>query len=296
MRQILPVKQRKIISLAWLGLTIAFLSACGKSTQVAAPNQIEDQLSRGAEIYARDCATSECHGTHGEGLRQGDSFRAWPLIGSDFASRNPDAQVIFDVVRSGSETNLRALSDGQIYDSIAYELSLNGISLSGPLNVENASEVASGQTTPPAKWGELFPPPANADLLPAGNAPNAPRRSTNESLALRVDQMALARRIGESAPATGGVYVILVLAFQNPSPEDVRLEASYLSLADSNGKALRSETVRLAYPIEAFHSQIIPPDHGTAAVAIFSLPSEAQPGKLVYQDPKMATIQIDLQN
>ena len=294
MKQILSTKQLEIISLVCLWSALVCLSACAESTQVAALNQVEDQLSRGALIYARDCATSECHGTQGEGLRQGDSFTVWPLIGRDFESRNPDAQVIFDVVRSGSEANLRALSDAQIYDAIAYELSLNGVSLPAPLDSGNASEIVSGRTVSPAKWGELFPPPSNADLLTPGEMQGAPDRSTNGSLALRVDQMALASRIGGVAPSSGGVFAILVLTLQNPGPGDVRLEESYLSLIDANGVIHSTEAVRLAYPIEIFHSQAIPPEHGTAAVAVFSLPPETQPGKLVYQDPQMPTLMVDL--
>jgi mono/diheme cytochrome c family protein len=296
MRPNRTVNLHSILSLSWLWLAAVFPSACAARTQVLTPSPVEVQLSRGAQIYARDCATAECHGTLGEGLRQGNSFSAWPLMGSDFETRNPNAQVIFDVVRSGSEANLRALSDQQIYAVTAYELSLNGISLPTPLNAENAARIASGETVPAARWGELFPPPGNTDLLPPGNAPGAASRSTNGSLDLRVDQMALASRIGNASPSSGGVFVILVLAFQNLEAGEAHLDPSYLSLVDAGDQAHQLEAIRLDYPIEAFHPQIIQPEYGTAAVAIFSLPQDTQPRKLIYQDPKMPTILIDLQN
>jgi hypothetical protein len=84
---------------------------------------VADQLARGARLYALGCATAECHGKHGEGVRSGGTFRVWPLVGAEFQARNPNAQVIFDVVRSGSERRLRAMTDQQIYDAIAHELS-----------------------------------------------------------------------------------------------------------------------------------------------------------------------------
>jgi len=271
------------------------LAACA-APQAPPANPVEAQLSHGAPVYARDCATAECHGAQGEGLRQGDSFRAWPLVGPEFEARNPNAQVIFDVVRSGSEANLRALSDQQIYAAIAYELSLNGVSLPSPLNAENAAGVASGETIPADRWSELFPPPGNADLLTPMSVPGTPGRSANESIDLRVDQMALASQIGEAKPTPGGVFVILVLAFQNLGVGDVRLEPAYLSLIDADAQAHQLVETRLAYPIEAFHSQIIPPEHGTAAVGIFSLPPATQPNQIIYQDPDMPSILINLQN
>ena len=49
-------------------------------------------------------------------------MRIWPAVGADFQRRNPNAQVVFDVIRSGEEPELRALADQQIYDAVAWEL------------------------------------------------------------------------------------------------------------------------------------------------------------------------------
>src|SRR5262245_3193777 len=76
----------------------------------AIPATVEIQLASGGPIYAQTCATSACHGTQGEGIHSEDGFKAWPLVGEEFQSRHPNAQVVFDVIRSGSESNLLALT------------------------------------------------------------------------------------------------------------------------------------------------------------------------------------------
>ena len=38
----------------------------------APAGSVSDQLTRGEMIYARDCATAQCHGVQGEGIRSGD--------------------------------------------------------------------------------------------------------------------------------------------------------------------------------------------------------------------------------
>src|SRR5215475_14533872 len=83
-------------------------------------SSIESQLASGESIYKQTCATSTCHGTNGEGIRSATGFKAWPLVGDEFQSRHSNAQVVFDVIRSGGERNLLVLSDQQIYDAIAY--------------------------------------------------------------------------------------------------------------------------------------------------------------------------------
>src|SRR5260221_11194481 len=129
------------------------------------PVSVESQQASGAPIYTQTCATSTCHGTQGEGIRSGDSFSAWPLVGSGFQSRHPNAQIVFDVVRSGGERNLLALPDQQIYDAIAYELSRNQITLKTPLTSPTAfppyRATISGQPQ-----GSLFPPSDNLALRP----------------------------------------------------------------------------------------------------------------------------------
>lgn len=120
------------------------------------PESVESQLTNGAPIYAQTCATSICHGTQGEGIRSGTGFSAWPLVGADFQSRHPNAQIVFDVIRSGGERNLLALTDQQIYDAIAYELSQNQITLESPLTADNAFTTYGSSMSGNAQNG-LFP-------------------------------------------------------------------------------------------------------------------------------------------
>ena len=145
----------------FLILFVFFVTAC---TQTPV-SPVADQLSRGQAIYEQGCATEACHGANGEGIRGENGFRVWPLVGEDFQRRNPSAQVIFDVVRSGGESSLRALTDQQIYDSIAYELSLNEIEFNEPLVSQNAPEITSGIAAEMLEPGSLFPPPGNAELI-----------------------------------------------------------------------------------------------------------------------------------
>src|SRR3990172_6030837 len=120
-------------------LTISFTYARQATSNTSStPASVESQLVSGAPIYAQSCATSTCHGTQGEGIRSGDGFKVWPLVGDEFQSRHPNAQIVFDVIRSGSERNLLALTDQQIYNAIAYELSQNQITLESPLTADDA--------------------------------------------------------------------------------------------------------------------------------------------------------------
>ena len=85
-----------VILLIWM---VFYTGACGPRPVAL----IGDQLARGREVYEQGCATQACHGLEGEGIRSGDEFRVWPLVGKEFQHRNPTAQVVFDVVRSGGE-------------------------------------------------------------------------------------------------------------------------------------------------------------------------------------------------
>src|SRR5436190_6598863 len=111
-------------------ISIVLLFACTTSPVALTATQsagvidtVDGQVARGELIYQQTCAT--CHGLQGEGKRLGDTFAIWPLVGEGFQARNPNAQVVFDVVRSRNEPSLRALTDAQIYDAIAYVWNLN---------------------------------------------------------------------------------------------------------------------------------------------------------------------------
>ena len=126
-------------------LGIVLLMAGCASSANGRPVSVESQLTSGAPIYTQTCATSKCHGTQGEGIRSASGFKVWPLVGEDFQTRHPNAQIAFDVIRSGGERNLLALTDQQIYDAIAYELDQNQIALDVPLTADNAYGIFGGK-------------------------------------------------------------------------------------------------------------------------------------------------------
>src|SRR5436190_5158385 len=121
---------------------------------------VDGQVARGEPIYQQICAT--CHGLQGEGQRLGTSFAIWPLVGADFQARNPNAQVVFDVVRSKSELHLRALTDAQIYDAIAYVWSLNDPERTSPITAQNAASISPGETVEALAAAGIYPPLGNA--------------------------------------------------------------------------------------------------------------------------------------
>jgi mono/diheme cytochrome c family protein len=290
--------------LLWLGVfhgmsAIVAASAVREPSSLATAEPsaaaVADQLTRGARLYALGCATARCHGSRGEGIRSGQAFRVWPLVGADFRVRNPNAQVIFDVVRSGSEQSLRAMTDRQIYDAIAYQLSLNGARPTTVLTRHNAATALSGPAARASGQGELRPPAGNVVFLHPTAASRAPSNPVaNGYLRLRVDQMAQASAIGRHSVAGGGVFSILVLAFQDLTDRPIVLDPGNLRLRASSGARLEPRDIDLEYPIERFHPQTITPGHGTAAVAIFALPAGATPAQLTYDDQTGHPLSVNL--
>ena len=262
----------------FLFFVILLVVSCSSSTT----SPVSDQLTRGKVIYERGCATENCHGTQGEGLPRGDGFRAWPLVGEDFQRRNPTAQVVFDVVRSGGESSLRALTDQEVYDSIAYELSLNGIQLSAPLNSQNAPALASGAAAKKPEPGSLFPPPGNAELLSTRPVPALPLSAENSNLRLRLTQIALTASIGGKVASSGGSYALMILTFEDLTDDPLKVGPEQLKLVTADGQTLEPLEIGLAYPVDRFHSQTIQPEHGTAALVIFALSEAADMDHLLY--------------
>ena len=265
----------------FLFLALFAISACAPKPV----SPIADQLSRGQAIYEQGCATAACHGTNGAGLRSENGFRVWPLVGEEFQRRNPTAQVIFDVVRSGGESSLRALSDQQIYDSIAYELSLNEVEFNEPLDSQNAPGSLSGAAAEEPEPGSLFPPPGNAGLIsnwPTSPAPALPISAEKDDLRLRLTQIALAASIGEQVPPDKGSYVLAVLTLEDLGDQPLEVSPQHLSLVTADGQSLAPLEVGLDYPVARFYAQTIQPEHGTAALAIFALPESAKIGHMQY--------------
>jgi len=259
------------------------LAACGQQASGPEPAQpVGDQLARGAPIYAQSCATAQCHGTDGEGLRDGERFRVWPLVGSEFQARNPSAQVVYDIARSGPEQELRALTDQEIYDAVAYELSLNGASPNGTLTAGNAAGTPSGAGVALPAPGTLYPPANNATLL-AGGGLALPAEAESGGVALRVTQAAAAGQIaGQSAPG-GGHYLVLVFSLDTLAAGPLEVSPAGLRLLTAAGDELSPVNLRLDYPVAAFRQQTIEPTHGTSGHAVFALAAGDEPVALRYE-------------
>ena len=243
------------------------------------PASVESQLTNGAPIYAQTCATGACHGTQGEGIRSGDGFKAWPLVGNEFQSRHPNAQIVFDVIRSGGEKNLLVLTDQQIYDAIAYQLSQNQIALESLLTAENAYKIYGGSMSGKAESG-LFPPSNNATLIDIPRARDLPIAAQNDRLYLQLDQIAQASAIGNDK----GTFLILVIMFNDLNDNPITVNPDYLSLSTSGGELLKPQSLNIHSAIEKFHTRSIKPQHGTVGLVVFVLSAPDQFDQLIYDD------------
>ncbi len=260
------------------------LFACSPKSSATVPlASIEGQLASGARIYTQTCATSTCHGTHGEGIRSGSSFSVWPLVGADFQTRHPNAEIAFDVIRSGGEANLRALSDQQIYDSIAYELGQNRIPLTAPLTASNAYATFGGLMSGSTANG-LYPPLGDFQLAISSSHAPLPLSAAAGGLRLQVDQFAQASAIGGIKPSAAGVFLMLVFVLADTGPATIAVGPENLALTTPSGSILNPVPVDPHTAIEKFHDQTIQPQYGTAALAIFSLPAPDQFDQLIYAD------------
>jgi hypothetical protein len=250
-----------------------------KSEENDTLGSVEDQLASGGPIYTQTCATSACHGSQGEGIKSGNSFSAWPLVGTEFQSRHPNAQVVFDVIRSGGERNLLALTDQQIYDAIAYQLEQNQIDLTSPLTAGNAFKTYGG-TMSGSGQGGLFPPSDNVVLIDTLPARDLPMVAQNGALRLQVDQIAEASTIGNSK----GSFLIIVVMFSDLDDQPITLEPTYLSLTAPSGERLKPQSINIRSAIEKFHEQTITPQHGTVGLVVFTLTAPEQFDQLIYDD------------
>jgi hypothetical protein len=277
-------------------LITTLLVACAVPTTppTSTPNvgTVADQLTRGAPLYAQSCATANCHGTRGEGIRAGDSFSAWPLVGKEFQARNPNAQVVFDVVRSGDEQNLRAMTDQQIYDAIAFELNLNEVPLSAPLTAQIAATTPSGGVG--FNPATIYPPLDNLKYLTPPTPPRASYFSSNDYVALRIDQLTQVSSIGDVTLPDSGKFVLMVFALKDLTNHPLDIDPQYLQFYDSADRASTPAAIAVNSPIEQFHRITIQPDHGTAAIAVFPLAPNVSPDKLVYDDATSHALTLSL--
>jgi mono/diheme cytochrome c family protein len=271
-----------VLGCALIVLSCTYTSK-SKSEGNDAPRSVEDQLASGKPIYMQTCATSACHGTQGEGIKAGNGFSAWPLVGKDFQFRHPNAQIVFDVIRSGGERNLLALSDQQVYDAIAYELRQNEITLASPLTAENAFTTYGGAMSGKGQGG-LFPPSDNAFMIRIPHMPHLPITVQNERLRIQIDQFAQTIAIGSDKPPEGGVYLILVLAVNDLDNEPITVSPNYLSLSTPSGELLKTRSTNIHSAIEKFHTQTIKSQHGTVGLVVFTLTAPDGFDQLMYDD------------
>jgi hypothetical protein len=279
------------IALPVIIVSIAILAA---SCSREGPSDQEKQLARGQAIYEQGCATSTCHGVHGEGILDDNAFRVWPLVGEQFQRRNPTAQVIFDVVRSGRESSLRAFTDQEIYDAIAYELSLNGVSISALLTSQNAPTTYSGSSVETPQSGSLFPPPGNVQLIASWLALTLPVCAEDGELRLCVTQMALVDSIGINKLSSGGQYVLIVSTMEVLADQPLEVGPQFLRLVSKDGLKLEPLEINLDYPVTRFSDQIIQSEHGTAFLGIFALPESSEIGYLHYTTPARQPLIVEL--
>jgi hypothetical protein len=243
------------------------------------PTSVESQLASGSPIYTQTCATRACHGTQGEGIHSANGFSTWPLVGKDFQSRHPNAQIVFDVIRSGCERNLLALTDQQIYDAIAYQLSQNHITLKAPLTADNAYATFGGKMSGKAQSG-LFPPADDATLIDTPLARDLPIAAQNDRLKLQMDQIAQAAAIGNDK----GIFLILVIAFSDLTNETITISPDHLKLSTSSGELLEPQSINIQSAIEKFHRRTIKPQHGTVSLVVFTLSTPEGFDQLIYED------------
>jgi hypothetical protein len=274
------------VALGCLLITMSCTSAHKTTSDTnATPVSVESQLASGAPIYAQTCATSTCHGTQGEGIRTGNTFKAWPLVGEEFQSRHPNAQIVFDVIRSGNERNLLALTDQQIYDAIAYELSQNQIPLNSPLTADNAFTIYGGKMTGQSQGG-LFPPADNVTLIDSPHTRDLPIAAQNNRLRLQLDQIAQASTVGNDQ----GVFIILVTTFNDLADMPITISPDHLKLSTpSRGGVtppllLKPQSINIHSAIEKFHEQTIKPQYGTTGLVVFTLSAPDDFDQLMYDD------------
>lgn len=121
-------------------LAALLVGAAAIITVLTPPSTFRAQALRGAGVYQGNCLS--CHGGAGG---PGVPGKTEPLEGPTFRARNPTALEIYDVVRSGREPTLNALSDSRLWEAIAAELSANGVDLGNvTLGASNAASAGTG--------------------------------------------------------------------------------------------------------------------------------------------------------
>ncbi|MDR3572751.1 MAG: DUF4352 domain-containing protein [Anaerolineaceae bacterium] len=284
----------RIFAKALILLILAMIgTACAEqASPTPEPMTFDKQAVLGRPIYFQNCATTLCHGTDSKGILKGSSYLVAPLIGSQFIERNPNTQVMFDVVRSRNEPNLLALTDEQVYQAIAFDLTLNQMQPKQAITSQNAQALPPGGSQ---KTGQLFPPVSDIKLLSTTSGPTLPKTASNNTLALRVDQLAFTGSVGTYTPTrAGGTFVIVVLSIKNLTDKAVNVDPKFLSLTDTNGNKHNPQSLNFVYPVVRLHSQQVQPQNSYSGYAIFGLAQATSYRSLIYDNGSGSPLSIDL--
>ncbi len=144
------MRRRLVLLLAVLA---GLIGAAALISVILPQSAFRAQAAAGSVVYTQNCLS--CHGGAGG---PGVAGKTEPLEGLRFVARNPTALEIFDVVRSGREPSLRALTDDQLWGAVAAELLANGVDLGDrPLGLHTAASTRTGSSAGTA-GSRFFPP------------------------------------------------------------------------------------------------------------------------------------------
>ncbi|HMD87694.1 MAG TPA: DUF4352 domain-containing protein [Anaerolineaceae bacterium] len=279
-------------ALILLILTVTGSACTEQASPTPEPMTFDKQAVLGRPVYYQNCATTLCHGTDSEGILKGGSYLVAPLIGAQFLKRNPNTQIMFDIVRSRNDPNLLALTDDQVYQAIAFDLTLNQIQLKDAITPQNAAELPAGGSQ---RTGQLYPPVSGINLLDTTSGPSLPIITTKGNLSLRVDQLAFTGSVGNYTPTrSGGLFVIVVLAIKNLSNKPLGIDPKYLSLKDSNGIKHNPQSLNFTNAVVRFHSEQVQPQYSFSGYAIFGLAKETGYKSLTYDDGSGNPLTLEL--
>ena len=142
--------------------------------------------------------------------------------------------------------------------------------------------------------GGLFPPSDNATLVKMPFMRDLPIAAKNEVLQLQLDQIAQASGIGNAKPPAGGVFLILVIVFNDLGADPIAVSPDHLRLSTLDGDLLEPQSINIHSAIEKFHTQTIKPYYGTSALVVFTLSAPEQFDQLIYDDQTGNRLTLDL--
>ena len=132
--------------------------------------------------------------------------------------------------------------------------------------------------------GGLFPPSDNAVLINMPFMRDLPIATKNDELQLQLDQIAQASAIGNARPPAGGVFLILVIVFNDLGTGPITVSPDHLRLSTPGVDLLEPQSISLHSAIEKFHTQTIKPYYGTSALVVFTVSAPEQFDQLIYDD------------